>query len=273
MASPPGLTDVSEPRPDQSSLRHYPEFSLGRFLYPRGRNEDCIAVHAIRAAGHEPTIVPIIVIADGASSAGDAVAPQTVVSEVVSHLSADLPKVTSLTRVLSSLEESFQHATRRLAGSAGATTLLIALLWQQPPRPDLSRTNRHYWCYAYEGDGAITLVSPSRRIKTIALQSRLAIPLLTPQQVGETACLSSEGAAVPPFVGCTLHQPGDVVYAASDGMGRAEAHLLKWEPDPSTLDDFILRHRQDQNIIHEALAACPFRDDAALGIIWTGRSS
>jgi hypothetical protein len=214
---------------------------------------------------------PLVIVADGVSvrenmRTGRAVlgegrqAAELAVLEAVAYLEANLCKVDSLEEVLSMLRDLFSSVGRALDAKEvpGATTLLVGLLWESP-KGDL------FWCYGYEGDGFVTLLSPKRRIEGIVLSEGL----LVPQKVEGIAAVSRSGPTVLPAVGCRLYEPGDLLYVATDGLAPAAQWLTKERR--MSLSYFLLS-RPDQLVdLLTELDKCPsYDDDCAVAVIRTG---
>lgn len=102
----------------------------------------------------------------------------------------------------------------------GATTLLCALLLP------LGAQRRLYWVYGYLGDGELVIISPSRSLSGWPCESWL----LTPHSLGDRPLTLPRPPAMArfaPVVGALPYAPGDVLYAASDGIGYLQRHLAQ----------------------------------------------
>jgi serine/threonine protein phosphatase PrpC len=239
-----------------------------------GKGEDCVL------AGIAANKWPFIIIADGVTGqidetsggvvvGGGGQAAEIVAQAVREFLEDKLQENPGIPSMLKYLREAFQVGTQELnsQGISGATTLLIALLYENSVTQESPATS---WLYAFEGDGAIVLLNPAREIDGRMLHTKLLAP---PQKMDATAAISSKGATVPPVVGCIRYEPGDIVYLASDGMDGFENFLRKEKR--IFLANYIwdyLSKNQDIKQLHNDLAKFCFSDDATLGIIWTSDS-
>jgi hypothetical protein len=214
---------------------------------------------------------PFVIVADGVSIQEDVATGQSVtgtgglaaeqaVIEAEQYLKTKLPDLESLEDVLRCLGQMYDAIAQslRYRGTPGATTLLLGLLWGSKPRDDAL-----FWCYAYEGDGFIILLSPKQKIEGVVIPQKM----LSPQKVESTACISKAGITVSPVVGCLPCKTGDLIYVASDGIAPADSWLRK--EHNVTFSRFILSHLHQPETLEETLRLCPnYTDDAVIGFIW-----
>jgi hypothetical protein len=214
---------------------------------------------------------PLVIVADGIGVIERRDTAHSLVGhgeEAASHavtlarniLGTGLPQAQTVEDVLQILRDVYAGVVTSFAevDIVGATTLLVALLWHS------DGGDTRYWCYAYIGDGYITLLARSRPVDGIVLPEWL----LSPQRVERTAGLRRTGAAVPPVVGCRRYEPGDVLYLASDGLVPVDRWLR--ETHGATFAYYLLSHVNEPDQLLDVLAECPsYDDDVVLGIIWT----
>jgi len=217
---------------------------------------------------------PVIIVADGASSrlntsTGELIegtgscAAELAVEVAKKYLTSGLHPDLSSTDVLSCLLGMYDRVAEELQGNPGATTLLVALLYESSE----GDTKTPLWCYSYEGDGIINVITPARRIDGWSTYIKLLAP---GQKVESTATVSGRGLMVSPVVGCVVYEQEDLIYVASDGMDVVSSWLLK--NYNATLQQFILsslQNSRDTKELNKVLENCPYTDDAVLGIIWT----
>lgn len=240
-------------------LIHFSEY----LSKPKG--EDRI-IHGIFSERH-----PYLIVADGVTmseSSDDKVyvgnggrAAEEASIAAREHLEKTLPQANTIEDVLKCLRDTYEEVKLRLGEKnvyGGATTLLIAFLWAK------DENSARFWCYSYEGDGFITIISSKHLVDKIAI----AQTLLSPQKAASTAAISSRGWTVPPAVGCRAYEPGDLLYAASDGIVPLAPWLLKEEN--IALNHFFIKGAPEelQKRVKEILGRCKTRDDAVIGIIW-----
>jgi hypothetical protein len=212
---------------------------------------------------------PVIIVADGASTQessegtlaiglGGRTATHAVAS-AAAYLEAKLPAAHDLEEVLHTIRMTFEFSQGWLfeAGDHGASTLLMAVLWNSGEEKGPS-----YWCYGYEGDGVVTLLSRKRVLDTIELSERL----LSPQKVEHTAVLTCQGVTVDPAVGARISETGDLLYIGSDGLAPLNTWCRKVRNE--TFDYFMSTRPGPERLV-EGLRQCPFEDDAVIGVIST----
>lgn len=214
---------------------------------------------------------PFVIVADGVSIQEDVATGQSVMGAgglaaeqavlvAKQYLRSKLTDLESLEDVLHCLPHMYDVVaqTLRRRETPGATTLLLGLLWGSKLTDDAL-----FWCYAYEGDGFIILLSPKQKVEGVVIPQKV----LSPQKVESTACISKAGITVPPVVGCLPCKPGDLIYVASDGIDPAGSWLRK--EHNMTFSHFILSHLHQTEALEETLRLCPnYDDDAVIGFIW-----
>jgi hypothetical protein len=214
---------------------------------------------------------PVVIVADGVSIEEDPATGSTIsgrgglaADEAVKtarlYLDDEIPGIDSVQNLALCLGELFDAVVDSLRETCtpGATTLLVALLWRASPIAP------PFWCYAYEGNGFIDLLSPARAITGKILPERL----LSPQQVEVTAALRGSGMTVRPAVGCRLFEPDDLLYVASDGILPLDPWLRGHVEYRTTFTRFLLDYHTDFERMSAILSDCPhFNDDAVLGMI------
>jgi len=278
----PVIAPSPEPRPTTNVLRSsssssYPIYfkmancqaiCLQPFEYSyKGKGDDRIYCGKILEKS------PIVIVADGASGridktnnevieGGGGEAAEIVKEEVLKHLNNVLrsPRPNVQT-ILKHLRQAYEVSVTKLKEHdiPSKTTLLIAFLHEIGTEA--------YWFYAFEGDGAIVLMNPKRKMDGKLLRTELLMP---GQKMFTTATVSHEGLTIPPVVACMAYEVGDIIYLASDGMDAVDNALYR---DKKTfLANYIhdnLREKLDANFLNEKLLGFQFSDDAVLGLIWT----
>jgi hypothetical protein len=214
---------------------------------------------------------PYIIVADGVAqvenatgeirTGGSGITAENVIVSAEQHLEETLPEVQDVEGVLNCLRDAYSVARESLASKqiGGATTLLIALLWTNEQRAT------KFWCYSYEGDGYITVLSSKHLLDTLTLPQFL----LSPQKRASTAAVSRVGVTVPPAAGCRMYEPGDLLYVASDGIDLVNAQLLAHLN--ITLHHFLVIKGAPEKLeqrVYEVLRPYKLGDDAVLGVIW-----
>lgn len=217
---------------------------------------------------------PVVIIADGVTTSKEdlitgevqtgmgAIAAERARDIARAYLDKELPNSKSIEEVLGCLHDMYPGVVRGLNETLGQTTLLVALLWESPKNKTL------YWCYAYEGDGSITLLSPKRKIENKVLPDKL----LSPQKVERTANVQRAGFTVPPVVGCRLYEQDDVVYVATDGLhvGSLDKWLRTSSQYNTVFHEFFLSQVSSPDELARVLSSYPnYGDDAVIGVIRT----
>lgn len=220
---------------------------------------------------------PIVIVADGASGridkfndevieGGGGEAAQIVIQEALRYLNNVLrnPRP-NLQTILKHLRRTYEVGATKLKelNILSKTTLLIAFLYEIG-----AGDNREaYWFYAFEGDGAIVLMNPERKMDGKLLRTELLMP---GQKMFTTATVSHEGVTIPPVVACMAYEVGDIIYLASDGMDAVDNVLYR---DKKTfLANYIydnLHGKPEATPLNEKLLDFQFSDDAVFGLIWT----
>lgn len=241
---------------------------------------------------------PTLILADGASSvrlpsgeivsgggASAAVIAVNTARVILGTLLMEKPPIVSLLQGLAEIFRNVDSALRlenekltNQGKSAGSTTLIIGLLYTS------RETQSPFWCYGYLGNGELVVLSPSRN-----LGNRIASTLLvTPHTNDETTItlpLSSSLRHFSPVIGLIPYQPGDVLYAASDGITAITKFLRLhkkitvghyfWKSSfeqvqvgsipqlPDILNDPSLR------TAGPIALSSVLRDDTTIGVIWT----
>jgi hypothetical protein len=167
--------------------------------------------------------------------------------------------------ILKRLRQVYEVSVEKLMAQkiSSATTLLIAFLYDV----GTSENSAIFWFYAFEGDGAIVLMNPQRKIDGKLIRTELLMP---GQRMLATATVSYEGLTVPPVVGCMAYEVGDVIYLASDGMD-AVANVL-FRDKKTFLSNYLYDNLHDNFggiFLNEKLLEFQFSDDAVLGLIQT----
>lgn len=257
LAPPGALSPFPEPQPNFRPGRpDNPRVSFAECVHPKS-GEDRILQKQLGG------MYPVVIVADGVSEVRgetnvSAITAQQASDAALEYLDANWAQMASVDAVMLHLRGAFHHARRTLhqRDTPGATTLLVAMLWW-PDSEDAA-----YWCYAYEGDGFIGLVSPSRRLDTILGTEQL----LVEQRVDQTATIRSAGMMVPPAVNCRAYETGEILYVASDGL----LPLSRWvrEHNHETLSEILLRDWDKPDVLKRVARGCRnYDDDAVLGII------
>lgn len=223
---------------------------------------------------------PAVLVADGTTKeerhAGGprygrgAAAAETAIAVAKQFLSQQLASASDLASTLKSVRTCFDAVSKELNRQEveGHTTLLVCLLYELPK----SAGGDAYWCFAYEGDGHITVVSPKRELAGRPLCEYLLSP---GQKLGFTAAVSRRGCSVPPVVGCTRFEPGDIVYTGSDGLDEVipplEARHVRlpsyvWE-SVRTSSGERLRREPAADVLERAFGEFTYQDDVVIGVI------
>src|SRR5438876_8672303 len=263
-----GTTLQTPEQPQRTRVAGYQVICLPTFKYLyEGKGDDRIF------SGMLSRHWPAVIVADGASeridetsgavvAGGGAQAAEVVVEVARCSLDKLLRRPRNLKSVLQHLREVYKAGVEQLREKdiSSATTLLIALLYKiNNKKGDQSA----FWFYAFEGDGAIVLINPKRKIDGRLIRSELLVP---GQKMDATATVSRKGTTVPPIVGCILYEPGDIVYVASDGMAAVENALVR--DKRIFLANYLwnnLCENQDAVSLNSALSGFRFSDDAVLG--------
>lgn len=237
---------------------------------------------------------PVIILADGASNfaaqsgalfpGGGARAATIVCTSLITQLNDLLQspsRVKNLESLMGHIARLIEDAERSLeqhnadAQTPGATTVLISLLYSPPGQPHA------HWVYGYLGDGEIVIMSPTRHIKGWPAETWL----LTPHKLGDQPVLLPRPAslkAFAPLVGSIPYQPGDILYATTDGIGFINQYLRHrrkltfgqylWNESFSPARESSVAAMQSRlpNPVQQYGAdGLAIYDDVSVGAIWT----
>jgi hypothetical protein len=242
--------------------------------------------HEDRIASASCPGLHVLVVADGASSyrgegversGGGAEAAALAVKVAITYLTDHLHPALGLTEALATLTGCFATATTALekhngaASIPGATTLLIAALWQE-------RTGRWYWLSGNIGDGVLTILHTSQLLSGWPL----ATPLLSKQSNGTTTITlpGYAAAGIMPSLSVRPRFPGDMLLIGSDGLLHLDT-VTKHTDHLSFHNYLWTQIRGDRphlsTTVHqlpEGRTDAPWQnaltlDDTTLGILWS----
>jgi LysM repeat protein len=231
-----------------------------------------------------------LAVADGASccrvggkerSGGGGAAARIAAREALAHLTGQARPALSLAEMLSLLTACFAVANSALeahngeAAIPGATTLMLAALWQ-------AGEGRWYWLYGNVGNGVLSLLHTRERLAGWPVET----PLLSKQANG-LLTITLPGFAshgFEPAVGLRPHRAGDILLVGSDGLDHLDAVTKKG--DRLTLANYLWQHiAQDPSQIATALPRLAegredpqwqnalALDDTTIGLMWASEEN
>jgi len=252
-----------------------------------------MALHYLSTPKHEDRIASascpglhVLVVADGASSyrgegtelsGGGAEAAALAVKVAITYLTDHLHPALGITELLATLTGCFATATIALekhngaASIPGATTLLIAALWQ-------AGTGMWYWLSGNIGDGVLILLHTGQLLSGWPLST----PLLSKQSNGTTTITlpGYAAAGIMPSLSVRPWVPGDMLLIGSDGLLHLDT--VTKHTDRLSFQNYLwTRIRSDRPHLSTNVQALPegrtdapwqnalTLDDTTIGILWS----